>query len=89
VGVGAAFGPLVLVPARSDEPVRIGGRYMPTVGDALGAWGIAPCIGGAFDVTATPGGDVRFLLALTLGIDGNFGRPFERASSSGSTNQAF
>jgi hypothetical protein len=75
VGIGAAFGPLLHLPVQEGEQVWIGGRYMPMLGDALGAWRVSPAAGGSFDIAATTDGDVRFLLALTLGIDGNLGAP--------------
>ena len=75
VGLGAAFGPLVSLPVSADEQVFIGGRYLPTMGDALGTWGLSPTIGGGLDVTASPRGDVRFLLQLVVGVDGNVGSP--------------
>jgi hypothetical protein len=75
VGVGAAFGPLVHVPVADAGTAWFGARYMPTVGDALGAWGVAPAVGGALDVAANADGDVRVLLQLSVGVDGNLGRP--------------
>ena len=78
VGIGAAFGPVLHLPLSNMDKVWIGGRYMPMVGDAFGAWRIAPALGGALDVVASPDGDVRITLGLTLGIDGNFGTPLAR-----------
>jgi hypothetical protein len=76
VGVGAAFGPLVHIPVRGndDDQVWFGARYMPTVGDALGRWGMSPAVGGALDVAFTRDGDRRVLLQFTIGLDGNFAR---------------
>ena len=53
----------------------MGVRYLPTFGDALGTWGLSPAFGGGMDVSASPDGDVRFMLQLVLGIDGNVGAP--------------
>lgn len=74
-GIGIAAGPLVHVPVRDDEPVWLGVRYLPTFGDARGAWGLSPTIGGGADISATTDGDARFVLNLTLGLDGNLGSP--------------
>jgi len=74
-GVGIAAGPLVHVPVRDDEKVWLGVRYLPTFGDALGAWGLSPTLGGGADISATTDGDARFLLNLTVGLDGNLGSP--------------
>ena len=66
----------VLVVAVDDaEKVFVGVRYLPTFGDALGTWGLSPAFGGGMDVSASPDGDVRFMLQLVLGIDGNVGAP--------------
>jgi len=78
VGIGAAFGPLLHLPMQDTEKVWIGGRYMPMMGDAVGRWGVSPVLGGALDIAATTDGDVRILLGLTLGIDGNLGSPLRR-----------
>jgi hypothetical protein len=75
VGAGIAFGPLLSVPVHDDEKLFIGGRYLPTFGEALGSWGLSPVIGGGMDVSASPDGDVRFLIQLVIGVDGNVGSP--------------
>ncbi|MEZ4220944.1 MAG: hypothetical protein R3B13_08445 [Polyangiaceae bacterium] len=74
VGLGIAAGPVVLLPLHDDEPVWLGLRYLPTLGDALGAWALSPVLGGGFDFVASPDGNVRFTLQMVLGIDGNFGK---------------
>lgn len=73
VGLGVAAGPLVDVPVRDDEPLFFGLRYQPTFGDALGSWAVSPVLGGGADLTFSPEGDVRFVLRLAVGIDGNLG----------------
>ncbi len=73
VGIGIGFGPLLDVPLRDDEELWIGGRYLPMIGDALGSWALAPVVGGGMDISATPDGDVRFVLQLVVGVDGNIG----------------
>ncbi len=78
VGIGIGFGPLLDVPLRDDEELWIGGRYLPMIGDALGTWALSPVLGGGMDVSATPDGDVRFVLQLVLGVDGNIGSPKPR-----------
>ena len=72
---GIAFGPLLSLPVDDAEKVFVGVRYLPTFGDALGTWGLSPAFGGGMDVSASPDGDVRFMLQLVLGIDGNVGAP--------------
>ncbi len=73
VGIGASFGPLVHLPLADDDPLWLGARYMPMVGDALGRWGKMLTAGGALDFAMTPDGDRRLLLQFTIGLDGNFG----------------
>ena len=72
---GIAFGPLLSLPIDDAEKVFVGLRYLPTFGDAHGTWGLSPAFGGGMDVSASPDGDVRFMLQLVLGIDGNVGAP--------------
>ncbi len=75
VGIGIGFGPLVSLPVDDDEQLFVGARYLPMLGDALGSWGLAPALGGGMDISASPEGDVRFMLQLVLGVDGNVGSP--------------
>ncbi len=65
---GIAFGPLLSLPIDDAEKVFVGLRYLPTFGDAHGTWGLSPAFGGGMDVSASPDGDVRFMLQLVLGI---------------------